>query len=249
MQKNLFFIHGITSTKESNQPLKELCSKKGINFEAIDLPGHGQEPFKKGMELTIKSFGEFAKDYIIKNNLNHDLILFGHSMGGAICAYLAANYQRELDIQKVILEDPLNGAVYHRKHNTIHHPIDALVNTRKNKSTEQKLLNNINRESKLDIVGGVLKRVPFKYIDEYIVLYKNITSEEESLRLDDYYKNINIPFYIIFGTSDRVVPYAESVNHIKQLNSQVNFIFLEGSGHSSHNDNPDFFKVELSKIL
>ncbi len=85
--KKLLYIHGITVDKYSNKPLEDVCKEKGYEFYALDLPGHGQEPFND-WELTVEGFTEYVKQWIINNNLQGDLTIFGHSLDKQVlCLY------------------------------------------------------------------------------------------------------------------------------------------------------------------
>ena len=86
------FIHGSGGNAGLwRKVLKEL----GEDYRslAVDLPGHGLSP-GEGLKGVSES-GEFVKDFMGALGLK-DVVLGGHSFGGAVAQYLALRYAGEL---------------------------------------------------------------------------------------------------------------------------------------------------------
>jgi len=79
----LLFIHGAGG----NSKIWERQIKFFGNAIAIDLPGHGVGEGKK----TIEEYVEEVKKFCDENNLKN-LVIIGHSMGGAIALEFALNH-------------------------------------------------------------------------------------------------------------------------------------------------------------
>ncbi len=155
-KKKLFYIHGITSHKDNNPSLKEICKDKKIEFYSINLPGHNDNDFNN-IEFNIESYGEYVKDYLIHNKIKRRLILYGHSMGGAVATSLASKYRKKIGIKKLILEDPLNSSIeYNTKGNKI-----SIINRKikEIKLTRENNVSNVN-SSWIDWFRKFSSRIP-----------------------------------------------------------------------------------------
>jgi pimeloyl-ACP methyl ester carboxylesterase len=103
---NIVFIHGYCVDHQYFIIRDELT--KYFNYYSIDLPGHGVND--KGVEskdLKLDNFADYVIDYIKTKKLTN-VILMGHSMGGAVVS-LVASKAPEL-ITKLVLLCPLNFA-------------------------------------------------------------------------------------------------------------------------------------------
>lgn len=91
-----------------------VCADRFPNYDVwmVNLPGHGNNtvpPDKKiyKKQLTIDNITNFVVNFINDNQLQN-IILIGHSMGGAIASFV---YKLIPDkIQKIILISPANFA-------------------------------------------------------------------------------------------------------------------------------------------
>ncbi len=242
--KKLLYIHGITVDKNSNKPLEDVCNQLNIPFYSLDLPGHGNTEFND-IELEVEAYGEYVKQWVIDNNINQDLIIFGHSFGGGITAYLASKYQKELGIKYIILEDPLNGSVPEHLAKSRSNIIDTYKNLNTMKACEEAK----DGHYVWDFIHRIKTTIPVSKWRTFLKLNNNITSKETALRLNEYYKEINVPIYLMFGTNDFVIPYKESIDLITSLNNNVTVIDMPGSGHGPHDDNRELFKQKMLEIL
>ena len=202
MKKNLIFIHGIFDTKFSNPTLYNLCKDLDINYYSIDLPGQGDKSFDN-INLDIESYTKYIKDYIQENKIDNNLIVYGHSMGGGIATCLTSLFGNELNITKLILEDPLNSSIYSYLKEGLKKPIS--------------FFNNIDKMDKYysrDKIGYIKKwfkwfnsTTPIKRRGKLFILATNIISKSQFDRLDNYYRSINITTDILFGEYDRFIPW------------------------------------------
>lgn len=244
MKKNLIYIHGIFDNRFSNPNLYNICKDLDINFYSLSLPGHGDEAFGD-VGLNVESYTDFVRDYIIKNKINKNLIVYGHSMGGGIATCLVSKYGKELNVVKLILEDPLNSSIHDylkyglRKPLTFFDKIDKMDK----KYTKYKT--------------GYIKRwfkwfnstIKIKNRPKLLLLAANIISRDQFLRLDNYYKNIKIDTYIFFGEYDRFIPPEISILKLNSLNSNFKYIIIKNSGHAPHTENPNEFRNKIISIL
>lgn len=97
----LLLIHGQTGAWQDYAPILAEASKQFHVF-ALDCHGHGKSS-KNPLKYTAK---EIAKDFawFIEHIIGKPVLVSGHSSGGLLAAYLAANYPNW--VQGALLEDP-----------------------------------------------------------------------------------------------------------------------------------------------
>lgn len=84
-KKDLILLHGALGSSTQFAPLiAELGSE--YNIHTLDLPAHGNLAHQSG-ELSMYSFANYVRNYIIKNNIQKPLV-FGFSMGGFVALTL-----------------------------------------------------------------------------------------------------------------------------------------------------------------
>ena len=99
--KAMLLVHGWGGSHKSLRKLQESLSKDRLTY-SIDLPGFGRS------DLPAKTWGveEYAAHVVafIKKMKLESVIYLGHSFGGALGIYIAANYPDLID--KLILCAP-----------------------------------------------------------------------------------------------------------------------------------------------
>lgn len=84
-KKDLILLHGALGSSTQFAPLiAELGNE--YNVHTFDLPAHGNLAHQSG-ELSMYSFANYVRNYIIKNNIQKPLV-FGFSMGGFVALTL-----------------------------------------------------------------------------------------------------------------------------------------------------------------
>jgi len=81
-------VHGAWHGKWCWEKVTALLESSGNRAIAIDLPGHGEDttPLK---EVTMESYVQRVTQVI--NEIGHEIILVGHSLGGGIITQVAEN--------------------------------------------------------------------------------------------------------------------------------------------------------------
>jgi pimeloyl-ACP methyl ester carboxylesterase len=243
----IVLIPGFTVPGDIWNPLVKKLEK---NYEChiVTFAGFGgKEPIEFPWLPKIK---ESLKNYILKNNLQNASII-GHSLGGTIATWLAA--QKDLKLSKIILIDalPASGAlmipnfnpenlIYESPYNNQQLAMDAVTFEQTatamakgmslKKSAQGKIKNWIQEADRKTYVYG--------YTD-YLKL---------DLRAD--LKHITIPVTIIAASQ----PYGEKVvkqtykNQYANL-KDYNFIIAEDSAHFIMLDQPEWFLKQIQTIL
>jgi pimeloyl-ACP methyl ester carboxylesterase len=101
-----FFVHGWGGTIESLRRLATyLINKKRSQAVILDLPGFGKSD-NPDKDWGVGEYSKFLQQFIekIKQTLNKkgaDIVYFGHSFGGSLGIYLAAN--KMIEIKTLVL--------------------------------------------------------------------------------------------------------------------------------------------------
>lgn len=100
--KPLLLIHDHTSSWQDYIDVLEKCAKKYHVF-AVDMPGHGKSCRDESL-YTALAIGSVMEDFL-RSIIRVPCVVAGHSVGGLIAAWLAANAGDM--VQGVFLEDPM----------------------------------------------------------------------------------------------------------------------------------------------
>lgn len=222
---NLIFIHGAGSSSRVWHYQKRHF--KEYNVITLNLPGHGERA-GEGRD-TISDYVEDVRKDI--ENLD-DVVLVGHSMGGAITITYALRYSlkacvlagtgAKLRVLPAILEQITK---------TFEETVDFILEYAVYNKTEQ-----IMRKSKEEM----LKTSPEVMYKDFVAC-NNFNVMEEINTLD-------IPTLVVCGSEDMLTPvkYAEYLAaRINQSTLQV----IPDCGHMLMLENPDKFNAILEDFL
>ncbi|WP_027127350.1 alpha/beta fold hydrolase [Gelidibacter mesophilus] len=274
----LLFISFVFSlsiyAKNESQPISVEVTGKGkpiVLIPGFTVPGNVWNPLVKKLEknyechiVTLAGFGgiepiefpwlpkvnESLKKYVLKNDLQNATII-GHSLGGTIATWLAA--QNDLKLSKIILIDalPASGALmipdfdpenlaYDSPYNnqqlamddiTFEQTATAMSKGMSTKESEQERIKNWMLESDR-------KTYVYGYTD-YLKL---------DLRED--LKNISIPVTIIAATKPYGTEMVKQTYKSQYANlKDYKFIIAEDSAHFIMLDKPDWFLEQIQMIL
>ncbi len=104
--KKLLLLHGFGEHSQRYDELARAFADRGIEVFAIDFRGHGQS---NGTRAHIERFEEYFDDVrtALAKFSNEPVLLFGHSMGGAISA--AMIWKEPQRFRAAILSSPFLG--------------------------------------------------------------------------------------------------------------------------------------------
>ena len=217
----ILLIHGWGGSLKSLENLTRLLSVKYKTI-TLDLPGFGKSE-KPDPDWGVKEFARFLIDFICELKLR-PVFFFGHSFGGALGLYLAANYPSY--IKKLIL----SGGSYKREKPTST-PISRLFKW-------------------LPIfIKIIIYKVLYPQSDRFKlpsleVNFRKIITQD----LTPILPSIKLPTLILWGEADIQTPVelAKELNK-KVLNSRLKI--FPGIGHDLPLKYPEKVYHELTKFL
>jgi pimeloyl-ACP methyl ester carboxylesterase len=220
----ILFIHGAGGTKSKWRTIKDYPEIS--NYEAIDLPGHGDNEFN-----LITSIQDYAA--YVDQSIQEDTIVVGHSMGGLIALELAARNKcvkgivlaasfYELPVHPKILDSLANGEFP-----------ESLFNASYNRNVSQQLLQEEKEE--LNLVPIEVTHADFKACSNY----------KEG---NEILANLQIPVYAILGKQDKLLP-KEPAELLRKVKSDIRITEIDDSGHYIMLEQPKEFAAALSKVI
>ncbi|AET68812.1 putative hydrolase or acyltransferase of alpha/beta superfamily [Desulfosporosinus orientis DSM 765] len=215
--KTLLFIHGAGGN--GGHWIYQLAGIKGYNLIALDLPGHGRSEGSAADSIT--AYREFVWQFTQVLNLKN-IIVVGHSMGGAIALDLTLKYPEfcmglvivdsgaRLRVNPALLELLAKGE----------QPVET-IKFCYSKKVSSDLLAKANQEMKK--VPSHVFLADFRACDTFDIV--------------DHVKSIQHPTLIICGQEDRMTPPKYSEYLVKNL-PQSNLAYISDAGHMTMLEQP-----------
>ncbi|OSS42099.1 Carboxylesterase [Desulfurella amilsii] len=225
--KTIVFIHGSGATKLTwKHQLQALLPN--YTKIALDLIGHGES--KGNGYSSIKDYVEFIKSFIETLGLKN-LVLCGHSMGGAIVQLFSLEYPSLIDaviiagsgaklkVNQDILDATLKSLNYGSQWAYCEH-------------TKKKLIDQA--ESDFYQTDKMVRYNDFLACNSFDIMQKVM--------------QIQKPALIIVGSCDKLTPmkYAQ---YLKDSIGQSKLIIIQNAGHMSMWEQPDDFNRAICDFL
>lgn len=216
----IVFVHGWGGSIKSLEGLANLASEKYQSI-TFDLPGFGQSD-NPDPDWGVKEYAETVINLMKKLRLSN-IVYFGHSFGGSLGIYIAANYPGL--IKKLVLCD----SSFKREVKT---------------SAMARFFSKLPSKLKL-----FLYMVFFPNSD----LYKFPRLEKNFRKivvndLSGYLSNINVPTLILWGEGDRQTPVDDAYELKNKIKNSILKIF-PGIGHNLPLTKPELVYNELIKFI
>ncbi|HOJ50889.1 MAG TPA: alpha/beta hydrolase [Spirochaetota bacterium] len=270
-ENNVLFLHGMTEDSLNWFYTIEYINIRSKNFKliAIDLPGFGKSSVIG--DISIPNYALAVKEFLSLKNIEKTTIV-GHSLGGQV-AVIFANYFKDM-VDSIILVAtagmkrfdsittrllkslPIPGAVLHRI-SLIDLYKFILSNDRLLNSNEyfRKLLYEIGMTQKNKLTDIIINR-NFKYFKEHGINRVNIVKKsieamlDERYYINDKFKDLKMPIFLIWGEKDYLVPerYGREILNLINHESKELFI-LKNTGHYPMIERPKDFTAIIFKIL
>ena len=231
-KKCILIIHGLGEHSGRYEDFGLRLTKKKNGIYSFDLPGHGNSDGRKG---HIQKFSEFIDAteqvliHIRRNNLECQIVLFGHSLGGLIALnFLIDRESREIESAiisspwiKLAIEVPKYLLNIQRVFKNLFPSLS--LNNRINPldlSKDQKIINEYINDK------NVHDRISIKLYSEVVDSIQLVKEKSEKIK---------IRTLIYHGKNDRLISYHGSEEINKKINnSELNI--LNNVYHEPHND-------------
>jgi len=230
-QYPLLILHGWGSNSERWQKVTEILKEKGVEAEALDLPGFGITPSPEKpwtREDYINWIFQKAKE---KNWGKFNLL--GHSFGGGLSIKIAINFPEK--IEKLILCAP---AIIRRKRLKTYlfywlayfgKKIFSLPGLKYLQPYAQKMIYKLAGARDYYVADGTMKETMKKLHEE---------------NLEEVLEKIKVPTLIVWGEKDDVLPVKDA-RELKEKIEGAKLRIISGAKHSPHRETPE----ELAEII
>src|SRR5438132_13563430 len=94
--QSVLFVHGLRNSAESWRPVRDRIDQSALTAWSLDLPGCGRSEAPTSWErCTIDSYAHTVEEFCGARGLA-DVVVVGHSLGGAIAIRLALQHPKLL---------------------------------------------------------------------------------------------------------------------------------------------------------
>jgi len=226
----ILLVHGWGGSSQSLEKLADLLS---ANFQTVlvDLPGFGQSDLPES-NWGVEEYSNLIIDFLTSLNLS-SIIYFGHSFGGSLGIYIAANYPQILT--KLILCD---SSFKREKIKTI------IPQGIKNMLENNNLLYRLFLFVRLVIYKVFFRRSDLLRYPSLESVFKKLISQD----LTPLLSKINAPSLILWGKRDKVTPLSYAYELKEKIKNSRLKIFPEIS-HNLPIAHPEKVFNEIKKFL
>ncbi|MGY6172128.1 alpha/beta fold hydrolase [Candidatus Mycoplasma pogonae] len=244
----LVYLHGFGGSFARMDFFVENFEKYSIY--GLNMPFHGNTKFDDLSEVNVFYYAEIVNQFVTKLELKN-VILIGHSMGGAVAA-LAASEEPYL-YQKVCLIAPLNKTSTNLKElflekfypTTIKERLKFLdlvyYDAKKFKADPSEILaasqyvNLINNDK--------LFSTTIKMLGKHLVSNNLLDAVEKALQ------KLELPTLLIYGDSDNIIDLKNIAQYYQQHTPHLTIAVIPQSGHIPWVENQESFVHEFKKFL
>jgi len=228
----VLLLHGWGSSGALMRPLAERLESY-CNVHNVDLPGHGHSPPPKH-PMGVPEHAELVSEYVSGRMGGGPVTLVGHSNGGRIGLFMAAQPEYRSVFDRLILISPSGitprrTAKYHFKRavaRMLRMParfLPARASAFFNDWMSHSLLWRALGSSEYNALTGVMRQTFVQTVN---------------LHVDDLIDRIEIPVLILWGDRDAAVR-RDQVETLAARIPDSGLFILEGAGHYGHLDATD----------
>ncbi|MBS1848677.1 MAG: alpha/beta fold hydrolase [Actinobacteria bacterium] len=236
MTDPVVLLHGFTQTASSFDPLRQALALRGIDAEALELPGHeiGQGPDR----LVVGSLGDGADDIVRRMSPPTPRAILGYSMGARVALQIAITHPEAL--RSVVLISGTAG-------------IDDPDGRAARRAADEKLATRIEQIGSDAFLSEWLAQPMFDglAVDVDMIAARATNTARglaSSLRcwgtgtmdppLWDRLAEIEVPTLVIAGARDtKFVGLGRRL--AAGIGSNARFVAVPGAGHATHLEAPD----------
>jgi len=227
--RNLIFIHGAGNDGSIWNDLKKKFIETGdYKIHTPDLPGHADQ---HGKCDSIDEYSKWIINYINKNNLT-DVVLIGHSMGGAI-AIVSASRSEGIKAIVIIgsgLKLPVNLKILDGLKDSPMQTIETIA--------KWSFSFSASTEQKNKAIRMMEKNKKSLYND--FLACRNYDGHAAAAK-------IKVPVLVTVGDSDVMTPKKLSEELAKRFNTTI--FEIKNSGHMAQIENPGMLFAAINSFI
>lgn len=249
-KKVIIFLHG--GFQGNNTLLKKLYSffYKQYIIIAPDLRGRGDSDFPKNIENH--SLNEYSKDLyeILKKESIKEVYLIGTSFGGLVSLQFAIDYQKEINIKKIVLISSNYNLKKLRKRTRLFGIFYLTLGnflyyfSNKGKIKKKKYIDYSDIKKPFYNIKYGIKTTLNNSIKTQLLRYQLMRKAMKFYINNDDLKKINCPVLLIYGKKDFFFNKKTQLEILKNIKKCQIKIFNK-YGHNIYIENPK----ELSKFI
>lgn len=222
--EKIFFLHGLGGNIY-NWAYQIKYFSESYQVIALELPGHGRSPGKGA--TTISEYTGLLRGFFEAMHLN-DVILVGHSMGGAIALDYAIKYQDSLKALGLVA----TGAKFEISTQTL-----------------------IKMKDNIESIFGALDKAKekMKDIDERLVTNDvNVMMGDvvaaRKFNVTSQLSTIQIPTLVVYGTEDPLIQISMA-EYLRDHIPGAQLELIKGAGHMVMVEYPKEFNTILEQFV
>ena len=224
--KNLLLLHGALGYGKQFDVLRELLEDK-YKVYAPDFIGHGGREIPK--HLSIHDFSLEIKNYI-ENAVGGEVEVFGHSMGGYVALYMAANQMAPINkIMTLGTKQDWNPDIAANE--------VRMLNTKKIREKVPAFAKQLE-----EMHGSNWEVLCQKTAEMLIDMGNNPPLTDES------YARITIPVQIGIGDHDRMVSLEESIVAFRKI-KEASLLVMPNTQHPYDQVSADRLAYKISSFI
>ncbi|XBD65673.1 alpha/beta hydrolase [Acinetobacter thermotolerans] len=228
----LLLLHGLSGTRDNwNRVARYLTPHYHVIIP--DLPAYGETLVPTDFDLSIPNLAEKLRRFIDAAQLNPNLHIAGHSMGGAIALLYSTQYP--LEVKSLLLVD--SAGVYQSANTPYLKDMTHLNDLVVRKAGDFDKLMNLVMQSQPFI--PVELRVAqeklmiqqssntYKMVEQLVTMSKLYTPDSFALIV----RGLEQPVFIVWGKQDRIINVEAAYELKNLLKNAAPPLLLEGIGH------------------
>lgn len=232
---NLLLLHGWGTDYNSFEPILDALSSH-FKIWMFNFPGCGNSP-DPSEALTLQDYGKLVNGFM-KNQKIQNPVVLGHSHGGRVAAYMAA--QKDCKFKRLILVDSSGIPSKHKSTSPIKTYAFKAVKGLAKVPVFSWLLSDFLEEYRLKY-GSDDYKVASPVMRKTLV---NLIQQDITLLLP----NIKLPTLILWGANDKDTPLAHGQLMAEQI-PNAELVVLENAGHYAFLDQPQAFLQTIRHFL
>ena len=259
-------VEGFVYNKEENKKKQKLFLIHGFGIDhrcfiyfikqnpqyeihAINIPGmHSSDIQIKKINLKMKYIASSIAAYIRENNLT-DLVLIGHSLGGAL-AVIVNNLLPEKTIKKMILLAPYNITSLPK---IVDKPFHMHFNNKESFEKLQKLTFFDYQKAKENINSEIyyceLTKFVKKNKQNLIAIAVEMIMPEFFKSIDKSLKATKVPTYLWLGEYDTFVENKFTLRYFSRSLKTFNYYVFRNCGHAFFAENFKEFNDKVAETI